>query len=236
MILPARCFSIAPSACWTHRCAPVKFVRSTASQSSSFMRSAKVSRVIAALFTRMSSRPNFASASWNPVFTCAASATSIGTTSALPPAASISATSNEIFSVLRAAAATFAPASASARAVARPIPCDAPVTKATLYFSENIRSAFRRFGARLGDFIERGLQARCVLHIQPAHRAIYLAQQARQHFARPHFHKNRHAALDHLVHRVEPADRLRHLTNQRVAGFVTGRDGFCVHIGNQREA
>ena len=48
-------------------------------------------------------------------FTCAASATSIGTASASPPAASISATSDASFSVFRAATATFAPASASAR-------------------------------------------------------------------------------------------------------------------------
>ena len=67
------------------------------------MRSASVSRVIAALFTRISSLPNFASACWKPFFTCAASATSIGTASASPPAAAISAASAASFSVLRAA-------------------------------------------------------------------------------------------------------------------------------------
>ena len=55
-----------------------------------------------------------------------------------PPAASISATSVASFSVLRAATATFAPATTSASAVERPMPCDAPVTRATLSWSENI--------------------------------------------------------------------------------------------------
>ena len=41
MIRPERCWSIAPRACWMQRCAPVRLVRSTASQSSSFMRRAK---------------------------------------------------------------------------------------------------------------------------------------------------------------------------------------------------
>src|SRR5579862_4281124 len=121
-----------------HKCAPVRLVRSTASQSSSLMRRASVSRVMAALLTRMSSLPNFASNCWKPVFTWAASATSMGTARASPPAAAISDASEASFSVLRAAMATFAPASARARDVARPMPCDAPVTRATLSLSENI--------------------------------------------------------------------------------------------------
>src|SRR5262249_32550211 len=55
-----------------------------------------------------------------------------------PPDAAISFTSEASFSSLRAATATFAPAAASASAVSRPIPCEAPVTTATLSLSENI--------------------------------------------------------------------------------------------------
>src|SRR6266567_1170035 len=139
MIRPARARIMVWMACWMHRCAPVKFVRITASQSSCFMRNTRPSRVIAALFTRMSRRPNFSTTCLNPAFICSASATSIFTTSASPPDATISFTSAASFSSLRAATATFAPASDRARAVSRPMPWDAPVTSATLSFKLNIR-------------------------------------------------------------------------------------------------
>src|SRR5215831_3175137 len=125
-----------------HRCAPVRFVCKTASQSSFFMRRARPSRVTAALFTRMSKRPNFSNTCLKPAFTWSASATSILTANASPSAALISLTSSANFSSLRAATATFAPASANAVAVSRPMPCDAPVTNATLSFRLNIRLYF----------------------------------------------------------------------------------------------
>ena len=124
------------------RCAPVKFVFRTASQSSCFMRIDRPSRVIAALFTRMSRRPNFSITCLNPAFTCSASATSIFTAMAVPPAASISVTSVASFSSLRAATATFAPAWTRASAVSLPMPCEAPVTIATLSFRLNTLSPF----------------------------------------------------------------------------------------------
>ncbi len=169
MIRPERCFSIEPSACCVQRCAPVRLVRITASQSSSFMRSARVSRDTPALFTSMSSRPNFASTCWNPAFTCAGSETSIGTASASPPAAWISAASSPSFSTFRAATATFAPASTSEREVARPIPCDAPVTNATLSFSENIlRLGLGCFRSRLLNLFERRLKAGGIINSDAA--------------------------------------------------------------------
>src|SRR5271170_1481946 len=218
-----------------HRCAPVRFVLSTASQSSSFMRSASVSRVIAALFTSMSSLPNFASVCRKPDFTCAGSATSIGTASASPPAASISATSDASLSAVRAATATFAPAPASATEVARPIPCEAPVTRATLSLSENMRLAFRRFGARLRDLVERGLETRGVLDIEAAHRAVNLPQQAGEYFARSDFDEDVNALLDHFAHGLEPADRHGHLTNQRFARFLACGDFLRIHVGDDRK-
>src|ERR1022692_3022855 len=125
----------------------------------------------------------------------------MGTASASPPAASISATSDASLSALRAATATLAPASASATDVARPIPCEAPVTRATLSLSENIPLAFRRFGARLGDLVERGLQAGGILDIEAAHRAIDLPQQSGEHFARTDLDEDVDALLNHLTHR-----------------------------------
>ena len=102
------------------------------------MRRASVSLVIAALLTRTSSLPNLARTAAKAVFTCAASATSRGTASASPPAASISFTRSSSLATWRAATATFAPDCANASAMARPIPCEAPVTSATLSFSEHI--------------------------------------------------------------------------------------------------
>ncbi len=86
MMRPYRARIMTDMACCAHKCAPVRFVRSTASQSSAFIRTARPSRVMAALFTRMSSLPNFSIVCRNPAFTCSASATSIATASASPPA------------------------------------------------------------------------------------------------------------------------------------------------------
>ena len=54
---PARCRSIGRKAAWMHRKTPVRLVARTLSQSSGFMRSTSVSRVMPALLTRMSSLP-----------------------------------------------------------------------------------------------------------------------------------------------------------------------------------
>src|SRR4051812_6359639 len=63
--------------------------------------------------------------------TCSSSATSSAKAAALPPAAVISLTSSFSFSWLRAATATPAPSLAKRRAQVRPMPWEAPVTKAT---------------------------------------------------------------------------------------------------------
>src|SRR5262245_25082352 len=84
-----------------------------------------------ALFTRMSRRVCRDRTAFTAPSTAAGSVTSIATASARPPAAVISATAAAAFSP-RAAAITVAPLRASAPAMARPIPRDAPVTRATL--------------------------------------------------------------------------------------------------------
>ena len=121
------------------RCAPVRLVRRTAFQSSAFMRRAKPSRVMAALLTRISRRPKRSNPWRKPAFTCSASETSIGTAKASPPAATISAQTPASRLAFRAAATMRAPADASASEVARPIPCDAPVTSATRSLRLNMR-------------------------------------------------------------------------------------------------
>src|SRR5229473_3770469 len=236
-----------------HRCAPVKFVLSTASQSSTFMRIARPSRAIAALLTKISSRPNFSTTRLNPAFTCSASATSIFTANAVPPFATISFTSAASFSSLRAATATFAPAPDSASAVSRPIPCDAPVTTATLSFKLNIAippgslarilpfplffltSSSRRVRPCSSNLFYRRRQALFVLDVQRRHRALDLPQQSRQHPPGPDFDKRIHALVDQQPHGLFPAHGHRNLANQRLARFAATGRGVCIHIRHQRQ-
>src|SRR5579862_5794084 len=260
MIRPARAFIITGSACWIHKCAPVKFVCSTASQSSFFIRIARPSRVTAALFTRMSNRPNFSITCLNPAFTCSASATSIFTANAVPPAAAISLTSAASFSSFRAATATFAPACANASAVSRPIPCDAPVTIATLSVKLNILlcllrvfcapnsvlsviSLFARHSPLLccvrlcpGNLLQRSPQTLLILNVQRCHRPLNLSQQSRQHPPRTHFHKRVHAFLNQRAYRLFPPHRHGNLPHQRILRFATFGLGVRVHIRHQRHA
>src|SRR6266704_280825 len=233
--------------------APVKFVCSTASQSSFFMRIARPSRVTAALFTRISSRPNFSTTCLNPAFTCSASETSIFIANASPPFATISFTSTASFPSLRAATATVAPASDSASAVSRPIPCDAPVTTATLSFKLNITippgslarilpfplffptSSSRSVRPCSSNLFYRRRQALFVLDVQRRHRALDLPQQSRQHPPGPDFDKRIHALVDQQPHGLFPAHRHRNLPNQRLTCFVAIGRGVRIHIRHQRQ-
>ena len=84
-----------------------------------------------ALFTSSVTGPGAASAAAARPATDSSEVTSQATAVAVPPAASIWATSAASRSVRRAAASTWNPSAASRRAVAAPIPLDAPVTMAT---------------------------------------------------------------------------------------------------------
>src|SRR5438876_7261781 len=131
MILPQRCLSIEPIACWVQRYADVRLVLSTLSQSARFMRMTNWSRVMPALFTRISILLNWVRTALKVDLICSSSPTSSGKAAALPPAAPISLTSSCNLSWLRAARASVAPDWDSLNAQARPMPCDAPVTSAT---------------------------------------------------------------------------------------------------------
>ena len=112
--------------------AAVRFVASTASQSSRFIRSINWSRAMPALLTRMSIRPCRSSVAGDrPPRSAPASVTSSAMASACPPARA---------NLLRDRAARCrrarprrrsAPRAASCSAIARPMPRDAPVTSAT---------------------------------------------------------------------------------------------------------
>ena len=75
-----------------HRKVPLRLVEITASKSASLMRMSRLSRVIPALFTRMSIRPKVSTAAFTSASTWAASDTSQRIARALAPRASISRT------------------------------------------------------------------------------------------------------------------------------------------------
>src|SRR5215831_10443024 len=130
IILP-RLRSIIPGAtARAQRNMEVRLVTSTSSHSSSVTSTDALSSVTPALLTRMSMGPSARSASVTAARIPSALVTSSGMARARPPAASISAAANAIWSLPRAAQATAAPASPRARAMARPSPRLAPVTSA----------------------------------------------------------------------------------------------------------
>src|SRR5882762_4467368 len=138
------------------------------------MRMTNWSRVMPALFTRISILPNCAMTALKTALICSSSATSSPNAAAWPPAAVISLTTSSSFSRLRAATATAAPAFARRSAQARPIPCEAPVTKATRpdrviprllkIAAEDYSEETARLRALFGTGRSRGLR-RCRYHL-----------------------------------------------------------------------
>src|ERR1035437_9881319 len=90
---------------------------------------------VPALLTRMSSRPNALTASATSFAQSSARLTSACTAATLPPAARISSATLSSNSRPRAAITTLAPSAASRNQGALPMPCEPPVTIATLSFS-----------------------------------------------------------------------------------------------------
>lgn len=88
---------------------------------------------IPALLNAASSRPKLSRVAWTAPETAASEVTSQVSAIAVPPPFSIWRTVSAAPSSSMSTAATEAPARAKASAVARPMPLDAPVTKATLF-------------------------------------------------------------------------------------------------------
>src|SRR6187402_44712 len=130
MMRPERALSMGWRTAWVSRNAPVRLVRSTSSKSASFMRRTSPSLVMPALLTRISSLPKCARTAFAADLMESSEATSRAKVAAVPPAASISALTSTSFDSLRAARAICAPSAASWRAMARPMPCEAPVMRA----------------------------------------------------------------------------------------------------------
>src|SRR4051794_38202756 len=92
-----------------------------------------VARIVAiASLTQTSMSPSSLVARSAAASTCAASATSVGMASARPPSSRTSRAAASRASSLRATSATASPRLANSRAVARPMPADAPVMTVTM--------------------------------------------------------------------------------------------------------
>src|SRR5213078_3190799 len=128
---PLFCRIISFVAARVRRNAPRRLTSMTWSQSSSFMRTRRPSRMTPALLTRMSTRPNrclAASTNRSASSRITASATTPRTA---PPCASSSFAERWSRSASRPETTTAAPSSASNAAIARPMPRPPPVTIAT---------------------------------------------------------------------------------------------------------
>ena len=128
---PLRCLVMAGRTALVQWNVPFRLTSSTAFQSSSFMRSSRPSRVMPALFTRMSMRPSSVSNRSAIAATSAHSATFALMTSARRPCDNTARAVSSARVTSRSTTATSAPSRAKASAMARPIPWAAPVTIAT---------------------------------------------------------------------------------------------------------
>lgn len=149
MIRPYRCPIMTRPAAWLAKNVPLRFTASVRSKSASVTFSARFSGAIPALLTRMSSRPNSSTVAATAGSIWSVRATSICSRSARRPrAATCSAIPPSAFAS-RKPRATWAPASASANAIARPRPRAAPVTRATWSRTSKRGSATSDIGFRL---------------------------------------------------------------------------------------
>src|ERR1043166_1267642 len=210
----------------------VRLTLMTSSQSSSRNCTNRLSRVIPALATRISTCPIVASAAGTSASTSVASDRLQGSTWLRSPSspASVSSTSRRVPDI-----ATVAPCACSAFAIAPPIPPVAPVTRAVLPVRSNIPVSLARSGGLRGR--QRVLRSHNV--IRPADRNPDGAigntfDQPAQHLAGADLEKSCHAVRSHEGHRLAPAHGARDLLDQAAANLVRVGDRRSQHVAYQR--
>src|SRR5690606_1502961 len=220
MMRPARAFIMVLRTARDSRNTAVRLVSSTAAQSSSFMRMARVSRVMPALLTRICGPPSAASSATSASH-AGASLTS-STTPRPPDAANISEMDSAPACEV-AVPTTCAPRPASSRAMALPMPRVAPVTNAVLPLSscctclplQSFQSCTQRL--RVADR-------------KPDQITINAFDQSGQHLSR--------STLDHMgdplglheLYGFHPSHRMPGLAHQRI---LDGRRVVCtdnIHV------
>ena len=135
MMRPERAFIMPRSTALDRRNTDLRLVSMTSSHSPSFMRTARLSRLIPALFTRMATPPKVRSTSAINDSILAASLTSSWVPLPWICAAARYVVIDAAPASVVAVPTTVAPCAPSSSAIARPIPRVAPVTSATCFSS-----------------------------------------------------------------------------------------------------
>ena len=139
MIFPFCCFIISFPTSWQQKKSPRRLVSMIRSQSASVTSSADLRTITAALLTRISIFPKSPITRETSAATDDISLTSVGTATAFSPSFCRDSAACCPSAARRLAMTTAAPAAASPRAMARPIPWLPPVTMAT--FPERSKSS-----------------------------------------------------------------------------------------------
>src|SRR5260370_29337406 len=220
MMRPNRLRIINLVAARARRKVAVKLTLMTSSQSSSRNCTNRLSRVMPALATRISTWPMAFSAEGTSASTSAASVRLQGSTKTLSPnlPARVSSTSRRVPEI-----ATVAPCACNACAIAPPMPPVAPVTSAVLPVKSNIDISL--CGMRRCQRIFCGGNI-----VWPADRNSDRAvgdalDQPAQHLAGADLQESRDAMAGHISHRLAPAHRARDLLDQAAANLVGIGDG-----------
>src|SRR5258705_4099879 len=203
MILPQRAFIMPRITARERRNTDLRLVSITSSQSASFMRSARLSRVMPALLTSTAMSPiSFWMAASN-ASVCAVSRTF--NTLPIRPVSEIALAPSSLVAVPM----TLAPRLSSSTAIARPMPREAPVTSAI--FPSSISAPLHRGERR---FQRSAVRGRNTLQLR-----IDALDQPREHLARAAFNDVRHALRRHGADGLHPAYRRRRLADECVFNF-----------------
>src|SRR6202050_2424982 len=212
MMRPRRSLSLLLIYALQRRNTPVRSVEITCSQSSAFMRRSSMSRVMAALLMRIVGRALVASRSAASASIEAASPTFRTAPRPCTPASETAALISAAPASLVAVPTTRAPAFASASAMARPMPREAPVTRAKSFSSMGLsRSRGECRVARCGVPEREALQVRAALNapVEPG-----------QYLAWPAFNERLRMVCKQRAHGIRPAHRSRKLLREKRANVL----------------
>src|SRR6185312_9846961 len=217
--------------------APLRFTASVFIHWSSVNRMIRPLIAMPALLTRMSSCLCSAPIALIASVTDVLFATSKPDTAPWPPAASTSAATLrascsrvEPFASGRKLMTTFAPRRPSATAIARPMPCDAPVTSATLPANALSMIAMTRSlrGKRV-DFVRLADRRHIDRLCDPLHETL-------EHRARAKLVRLRDAHLRDRLNRLFPANGRGHLLDQQILDLLWIRRRLRGHVRHHRHA
>src|SRR5690606_14623224 len=232
MMRPWRSFIMRRTHSLDMRKLAVRLVSITGCQSSSFMRSSRLSRVMAALFTRMVGMSPAASSDAIRASIDASALTS--STSPRPPCSCSAAVICAAPSAEVAVPMTFAPSAASFSAMARPMPREAPVTSAEAPCS-GLLMGLDPCAEILKGQGQRRVEGGAILqrHALQFGALVDASVQSGEHLARPALHQRRAAGGDQLADERRPAHRTCELADHQPADLL--RAGMMLRIDRAPE-